>query len=113
DAKRAFEVVEPLLDQFNEMSAAALVLDGFGEEIFQDGELQLAETSGLGKVGTQLIEVLGTLSRLNFDRAKAGADRLARQEIQILAYLTIAQRALIPGEPPRQLPDIRRYGRVD
>jgi TPR repeat protein len=112
DAKRAFEVVEPLLDQFNDMSAAALVLDGFGEEIYQDGELQLAENSGVGKVGTQLVEVLGTLSRVNFDRAKAGADRLARQEVQILAYLTIARRALVPGEPPRQMPDTARPGRI-
>lgn len=110
DAKRAFEVVEPLLDQFNEMSAAALVLDGFGEQIYQEGELQLAENSGLGKVGTQLVEVLGSLSRVNFDRAKAGADRIARQEVQILAYLNIAQRTLVPGEPPRQVTDMRRYG---
>jgi hypothetical protein len=112
DAKRAFEVVEPLLDQFNEMSAAALVLDGFGEEIYQDGELQLGENTGLGKVGNQLLEVLGTLSRVNFDRAKTAADRLARQEVQILAYLTIAQRALVPGEPPRQANELRRGGRV-
>lgn len=120
DAKRAFEVVEPLLDQFNEMSAAALVLDGFGEQIYQDGELQLVDNnamgngmgSGLGRVGTQLVEVLGSLSRINFDRAKAGADRLARQEVQIVAYLTIAQRALVPGEPPRQVIDMRRFGRT-
>ena len=101
DSKRAFEIVEPLLDQFNDMSAAAMVLDGFGQQYYQDGELQLLENSGLGTVGNQLVDVLGSLARANFERAKAGADRIERPEVRIVAYLAIAQEVLAPGERQR------------
>ncbi len=108
DSKRAFEIVEPLLDQFNEMSAAALVLDGFGQQYYQDGELQLHDSGGLGAVGNQLIDVLGSLARANFDRAKAGADRIERQEVRIVAYLSIAQEVLAPGQRRGVVTDVRR-----
>src|SRR6185295_18570408 len=36
DPKRAFEVVEPLLDQFNEMAAAAQALNGFGQDFYEE-----------------------------------------------------------------------------
>jgi hypothetical protein len=97
DSRRAFEVVEPLLDQFNEMSAAALVLNGFGQQFYQDGELALHNGNSLAGFGNQLIVTLGLLATTNFDRAKAGADRLERSEARLSAYLAIAQQ-IIGGE---------------
>ena len=94
DSKRAFEIVEPLLDQFNELSAAALVLNGFGLDSYQDGELQMQNGNSVSNVANQLVQALGTLTPANFDRAKAGADRLERQEVRIGAYLAIAQQAM-------------------
>jgi hypothetical protein len=94
DSKRAFEIVEPLLDQFNEISAAALIMNGFGQEVYQDGELQMQNGSPVSTVANQLVQVLSALTAANFDRAKAGADRLERQEVRIGAYLAIAQRAM-------------------
>jgi hypothetical protein len=94
DSKRAFEIVEPLLDQFNELSAAALVLNGFGLEFYQDGELQMENGNSVSNVANQLVQALSTLTTTNFDRAKAGADRLERQEVRIGAYLAIAQQAM-------------------
>jgi hypothetical protein len=91
DSKRAFEVLEPLLDQFNEISEAALVLNGFGQEFSQDGELELQNGTIVASLGNQLIITLGTLATPNFDRAKAGAQRLERPEVRISAYLAIAQ----------------------
>jgi hypothetical protein len=98
DSKRAFEIVEPLLDQFNEISAAALVLNGFGQECYQDGELQMLNGNPVANVAMQLVQALSTLTPGDFDRAKAGADRLERQEIRLAAYLGIARRAINPDE---------------
>ncbi|MGH9873697.1 MAG: hypothetical protein ACRD9S_14710 [Pyrinomonadaceae bacterium] len=98
DSKRAFEIVEPLLDQFNEISVAALVMNGFGQESYQDGELQMQNGSPVSNVANQLVRALGTLTTANFDRAKAGADRLERQEVRITAYLAIAQQAIGANE---------------
>jgi hypothetical protein len=94
DSKRAFEIVEPLLDQFNELSEAALVMNGFGLETYQDGELQMQNGNSVSNVANQLVQALSTLTTANFDRAKAGADRLGRQEVRISAYLAIAQQAM-------------------
>jgi hypothetical protein len=94
DSKRAFDVIEPLLDQFNEMAAAALVLNGFGQQYYQGGELVMQNGSSVGTVGSQLVVALGTLATANFDRAKAGADRIERPEVRISGYLAIAQQAI-------------------
>lgn len=94
DSKRSFEIIEPLLEQFNEISTAARVLNGFGQQYYQDGELAMQNGNSVANVGSQLILTLGTLATSNFDWAKAAADRLERPEVRINAYLAIAQQAI-------------------
>jgi hypothetical protein len=108
DSKRGFEVVEPLLDQFNEMSAAALVLNGFGQDFYRDGELAMENGNSVANFGNQLILTLSTLATSNFDRAKAGVERLERPEVRLTAYLAIAQQA-IGGEAVGSRSGFRRF----
>jgi hypothetical protein len=110
DSKRAFEVVEPLLDQFNEMSAAALVLNGFGQEFYEDGELAMQNGNSVANIGNQLIASLSMLATSNFDRARAGADRLERPEVRLSAYLAIAKQT-IGRDAQRRNQEYRRFQR--
>lgn len=98
DAKRAFELIEPLIDQFNEMAEAAHSLNGFGQEYYQGNELIMQNGNSVANVGTQLLNALGELSLTNFDRAKTDADRIGLVEVRIGAYVAIAQQAIKQGE---------------
>jgi hypothetical protein len=94
DIKRAFEIVDPLIEQFNEISAAARKLEGFGPEYYEDEELNLQNGNTVGSLATQLSNVLGGLALIDFDRAKATADKLRLPEVRLRAYLDIAHQTI-------------------
>src|SRR5256885_16367836 len=62
DSKRPFEIVEPLIDQINELCTAARVLQGFGAEFYDDDELNLQNGSSVGNMASQMSNVLGTFA---------------------------------------------------
>ena len=94
DSKRAFEILDPLIDQFNELSAAARALDGFGYDAFEDGELSFQNGGSIGSIARNLSNVLATLALINFDQAKAASDRIRLPEVRLKAYLDIADQAI-------------------
>jgi hypothetical protein len=94
DSKRAFEILDPLVDQFNELSAAARTLEGFGGEFYEQGELNLQNGNVIANIAMQLSGTLGALGLTNFDRAKATADRFMLPEVRLRTYLDIAQTAI-------------------
>jgi len=94
DSKRAFEILDPLIDQFNELSAAARVLDGFGYDAFEDGELSFYNGGSVASIAAQLSRTLATLALINFDQAKAASDRIRLPEVRLKAYLDIADQAI-------------------
>ena len=96
DSGRAFEIVEPLVDQFNDISAAALSLNGFGQKYYQDGEVIMTNGNAVAETGNQLATTLGNLALANFERAKAAADRIHPVDLRIHVYLTIAEQAIQP-----------------
>ena len=94
DANRAFQVVAPLIDQFNELSTAAVSMNGFGQEYYVDGELVTSNGNPVAEAANQLSYTLADLAMVDFDRAKIAADGIERIDIRLRAYLMIAARTM-------------------
>jgi hypothetical protein len=88
---RAFEIVEARIDQLNELIAAAAVVDGFGQDQFEQGELRMQNGSMLSSLIEQCSGTLAALARTDFARARAGVDRFQRLEARLQARLAIIQ----------------------
>ncbi|HEU5459351.1 MAG TPA: PPC domain-containing protein [Pyrinomonadaceae bacterium] len=95
DVKRSFEIIDPLIEQFNAMTVAARTLNGFGQDYyFDDEELDFQNSNPVAAVVTQISSVLGNAAVVNFDRAKASADRIRAPEARLKIYLDIAQQTI-------------------
>ena len=93
DVTRAFDLLDPLLDQLNELAAAAVTMNGFNERYYRDGELITSNGNALANVSGQMSMSLASLGLMNFERAKVDADRIGPLDIRLNAYLTIALQA--------------------
>ena len=100
DVNQAFEIVEPLLDQFNELSAAAVTMNGFDRDYYREGELINSNENPVAHMANHFSDTLATLAMFDFDRAKTTADGLNRLDVRIRVFLLIAQQTMeIPLEP--------------
>ncbi|HEY0320618.1 MAG TPA: hypothetical protein VGC66_06695 [Pyrinomonadaceae bacterium] len=99
DAARAFELIEPVVDQANDMISAAALLDKFSAGgqggMFRKGEMVLQPGfMTASTMFTQYGRELGALARADFTRTKQVADRFQRNEVRLMARLMIAQSVL-------------------
>jgi hypothetical protein len=97
ESPRAFELIEPLVEEANDMISAAALLDKFGQGqgMFRKSEMLLSP--GFMATNTMFAQYgkeLGTLARADFNRTKALADRFQRQEVRLMARLLIVQGVL-------------------
>lgn len=97
EPNRAFEMIESLVDQANELLSAASILSGFllPPGMFRKGELMLPV--GYSQISMQFRQFgkeLAALALVNFERTKADADKFQRNETRIMARLFIAQGVL-------------------
>lgn len=96
DSNRAFAILEPLIDQFNDMSAAAVALNGFFQKFYEDGEVILDNGNIVGSIANELANTLGNLAQTDFDRAKSLADAVHPTDVRLRVYLAIAEHAIQP-----------------
>jgi len=94
DVNRSFQIVEPLIEQFNEISAAAVTMNGFGQQYYNDSELIMSDNNPVADGANQLSETLATLAMFDFDRAKRDAEGINRADARIRVFLMIAERTL-------------------
>jgi hypothetical protein len=95
DASKSSAIVERVVDQVNELSRAALVLNGFDLQYFRGGEFIINGGNQLNMVAQESAQRLGMSSRADFDHAKATAERFQRQEMRVMALLQILQAHLM------------------
>ena len=94
DAKRSFEILDPLIDQVNDLCAAARTMEGFGPENFDDDELSMQSGNTVAQVVMRMSNTIGSLALVNFERARATSDRLSLPEVRLRMYLEIAQQSI-------------------
>lgn len=92
---KSFEIIESVVDQFNTLIAAAAILDGFEYwRYFREGELMAQAGGVMLSLVFQCAKDATELARMDFDRAKAVADRFQRAEVRLIARLYVAQGVL-------------------
>lgn len=101
DAKRSFEILDPMIDQVNDLCAAARTMEGFGPEFYEDDELSMQNGNTVGQVVIRMSNTIGSLALVNFERAKATSDRLALAEVRLRVYFEIAQRSIQSADSRR------------
>jgi hypothetical protein len=94
DVKRSFEILDPLVDQVNDLCAAARTLEGFGPEFYEDDELNLQNANSVAQVVMRMSNTIGALALVNFERARATSDKLVLPEVRLRMYLEIAQQSV-------------------
>ena len=94
DTKRSFEILDPLVEQFNEICAAARTMEGFGSENYEDDELNMQNGNSVPQIADRVSNVLGTLALTNFERARATSERIKLPEVRLKVYLDIAQQTI-------------------
>ena len=98
---RSLEILEPVVEQVNELLGAAIILGGFfTEEFIRDDEVMLEPIAMVTtEFFNQYVGDIRALARADFERTKALANKFQRDEIRIMVQLVIAQSILSPQNP--------------
>lgn len=107
EPERSLAMLEPIVDQLNELLAAAVTLGGFilEEEVMRDDEIRMEIfTEMFPQVAIHYAPDLRTLASFDFDRTRALADRFQRDEVRMMARLLVVQSVL--GEQVLETPPV-------
>jgi len=111
DPKLSFQVLEPGINQINELLPAAALLNGFEVRLFKDGELPIQGGAQLSSVIARYSQELAVLSRLDFEGAQTTADKFQRAESRIVARLAVVRGVLVgPDNPNNNAGQGRGFG---
>jgi hypothetical protein len=99
DPAQSFAILEPSIDQLNELIAAGILLGEFfgEEEVIQNDELVIQPfVQMVESFQQQYGKDLSLLARANFTRTQDAAEKFQRYEVRLLARLLVAQSVLTP-----------------
>ena len=95
DVNKSTATIEKVIDQVNELVAAAMVLNGFDVGYFRDGEFVITGGNPLNNIVQECGRVLASTGQKDFDRARSAAERFQRPEMRLVALTQIAQGLLM------------------
>jgi hypothetical protein len=90
---RVSGIIEPLVDQFNELCLSAVAMNGFRQKYYRNGDL-IMEDNNLATLGKQFAKTLAALSLRDTPRARAAADRMRPVTVRIEIYLAMAENSI-------------------
>jgi hypothetical protein len=92
DVGKSTGIIEKVIDQVNELVAAALVLNGFDVQgYFRNGEFIIASGNPLNNIAQECGGVLASNASNDFERARSACARFQRPEMRLIALSRIAQ----------------------
>jgi hypothetical protein len=94
---QSFAILEPSIDQLNELIAAGILIGEFfgEEEVIQNDELVIQPVVQMVETFQQQYgKDLSLLARANFTRTQDAAEKFQRYEVRLLARLLVAQSVL-------------------
>jgi hypothetical protein len=97
DPAQSFAILEPSIDQLNELIGAAILLGEFfgEEEVIRDDELVIQPVVQMVESFQQQYgRDLNLLARSDFARTRDAAEKFQRYEVRLLARLMVAQSVL-------------------
>ncbi|HEX6624446.1 MAG TPA: hypothetical protein VF064_12090 [Pyrinomonadaceae bacterium] len=90
----SYEMIETAIDRLNELMAAAVVVNGFGQDAFREGELRQQGGYMWNDLVGRCAQELAALAPKNFERSRSLAQRFQRTDARTTAQLLFAQNVL-------------------
>jgi hypothetical protein len=94
--ERASSIIEPLVDQFNDLSLSAIVMNGFRQTYYRNGDLTMSGNN-LATLGVEFARALANLALTDTPRARATADRMRPLTVRMELYLEMAEKVIRPS----------------
>ncbi|HEX8852196.1 MAG TPA: hypothetical protein VF754_01845, partial [Pyrinomonadaceae bacterium] len=94
DESVSYEMIGGAIDRLNELLTAAVVVDGFGQDAFKDGELRQSGGYMWNELIGNCAQGLANLANTDFDRARTLAQKFERPDARTHAQLLLAQTIL-------------------
>ncbi|HMF57181.1 MAG TPA: hypothetical protein VK619_12640 [Pyrinomonadaceae bacterium] len=113
DPAKSLSMLEPIIDQLNELISAGSVIGGFiTDEFVRDDEIVMLDPIGelVGMFSMQYGHELAALATGDFARTKAAADRFQRPEVRLLARMLIVRSILAPQSMQQMRPGMGMFG---
>lgn len=100
DGLKSSSIVETVIERINELSDAAVILDGFDlQQYFREGEFVINSGNSMCQLTQEVAGELRSIASKDIERARSAAARFDRGEMRAMAFLEIVRGTVTPEDP--------------